>query len=47
VGSRGDDETLPLIETAKLQGVDPAAYLRAAALADARGELLLPGDLPS
>jgi transposase len=33
-----------LIETAKLCGVDPAAYLRAAALADARGEVLLPAD---
>jgi hypothetical protein len=27
------------------QGVDPAAYLRAAALADARGEVLLPSDV--
>lgn len=34
-----------LIETAKLQGIDPAGYLREAALADARGEVLLPGDL--
>ncbi len=33
-----------LIETAKLQGIDPAKYLRAAALADARGEVLLPAD---
>jgi transposase len=31
-----------LLETAKLQGVDPAKYLREAALADARGEVLLP-----
>lgn len=35
-----------LIETAKLLGVDPAKYLRAAALADARGEVLLPADTP-
>jgi transposase len=34
-----------LLETAKLVGVDPATYLRDAALADARGEVLLPGDL--
>ncbi len=34
-----------LLETAKLAGVDPATYLRAAALADARGEVLLPGDM--
>jgi transposase len=33
-----------LIETAKLAGVDPAAYLRAAVLADGRGEVLLPAD---
>ena len=33
-----------LLETAKLVGVDPAKYLRAAALADARGETLLPHD---
>jgi hypothetical protein len=33
-----------LIETAKLAGVDPAAYLREAALADARGEVLLDAD---
>jgi transposase len=36
-----------LIETAKLAAVDPAAYLRAAALADARGEVLLPADMPN
>jgi len=35
-----------LIETAKLQGVDPAMYLREAALADARGEVLFPDNLP-
>jgi transposase len=35
-----------LLETAKLGGVDPAKYLREAALADARGELLLPADIP-
>jgi len=35
-----------LLETAKLQGVDPARYLREAALADARGDVLLPADLP-
>ena len=34
-----------LLETAKLHGVDPAAHLREAALADARGEVLLPGVL--
>lgn len=34
-----------LIEIAKLRGVDPAAYLREAALAAARGEVLLPNDL--
>ncbi len=34
-----------LLETAKLVGVDPARYLREAALADARGEVLLPADL--
>lgn len=33
-----------LLETSKLCGVDPAAYLRAAALASARGEVLLPAD---
>ena len=31
-----------LLETAKLAGVDPAKYLRAASLAAARGEVLLP-----
>jgi transposase len=35
-----------LLETAKLADVDPAAYLRAAALAGARGEVLLPADMP-
>ena len=34
-----------LLETAKLCGVDPVRYLREAALADARGEVLLPHDL--
>jgi hypothetical protein len=34
-----------LLETAKLCGVDPALYLREAALADARGEVLLPHEL--
>ena len=33
-----------LIETAKLCGVDPARYLRAAAIANDRGEALLPAD---
>jgi transposase len=33
-----------LLETAKLAGVDPATYLREAALAGARGEVLLPHD---
>jgi len=35
-----------LLETAKLAGVDPCRYLREAALADARGEVLLPADMP-
>ncbi len=35
-----------LLETAKLAGVDPAVYLREAARADARGEVLLPADMP-
>jgi transposase len=34
-----------LLETAKLCGVDPARYLREAALADARGEVMLPHEL--
>ena len=34
-----------LIETAKLHGVNPATYLREAALADKRGETLLPWQL--
>jgi transposase len=34
-----------LMETAKLVGVDPATYLREAALAHSRGETLLPTDL--
>ena len=34
-----------LLETAKLCGVDPSRYLREAALADARGEVLLPHQL--
>ena len=33
-----------VLETAKLHALDPAAYLRAAVLADARGEILLPDD---
>jgi hypothetical protein len=32
-----------LLETAKLVGVDPVQYLRDAALADGRGQVLLPG----
>ena len=36
-----------LFESAKLAGIDPARYLRKAALADARGEVLLPSDLSS
>jgi hypothetical protein len=32
-----------VVETAKLRSIDPARYLREAALADARGETLLPG----
>jgi transposase len=36
-----------LLETAKLVGVDPARYLREAALADARGDVLLPADVCS
>ena len=34
-----------LLETAKLAGIDPAVYLREAALADARAEVLLPCDM--
>jgi hypothetical protein len=34
-----------LLETAKLVGISPAKYLREAALADARGEVLLPADM--
>jgi len=34
-----------LLETAKLHGIDPARYLRDAALADARGEVLMPWDV--
>jgi hypothetical protein len=34
-----------LLETARLEGVDPATYLREAALAGARGEVLLPHDV--
>lgn len=34
-----------LLETAKLCGVDPARYLRDAAMADARGDVLLPHEL--
>jgi transposase len=34
-----------LLETAKLRGIDPARYLREAALADSRDEVLLPGDI--
>ncbi|MGH7293801.1 MAG: hypothetical protein ACRELB_02655 [Polyangiaceae bacterium] len=37
---------LHLAETAKLAGVDPAKYLREAAFADVRGELLLPAHMP-
>ncbi len=33
-----------VLESAKLAGVDPAAYLHAAVLADSRGEVLLPID---
>jgi transposase len=33
-----------LLETAKLVGIDPAKYLREAALADARREVVLPAD---
>jgi transposase len=35
-----------LLETAKLQNIDPARYLREAALADSCGEILGPDDLP-
>ena len=34
-----------LLETAKLAGIDPVRYLREAALAQARGEVLVPADL--
>jgi transposase len=33
-----------LLETAKLRNVDPARYLREAALANSRGEIVLPGE---
>lgn len=36
-----------LLETAKLVGIDPVTYLRAAALADSRRDLLLPADWAS
>lgn len=36
-----------LLETAKLAGVDPTRYLREAALADARDDVLLPADVAS
>jgi transposase len=36
-----------LLETAKLVGVDPAKYLRAAVLADARDAVLMPSDFGS
>jgi len=36
-----------VLETAKLVGFDPAEYLRDAALADARSEVLLPADMRS
>jgi transposase len=36
-----------LLETAKLQGIDPARYLREAVLAHACGDVLLPWDLAS
>jgi hypothetical protein len=32
------------VETAKLHGVDPAAYMAAAVIAAGRGEVLLPWD---
>jgi transposase len=35
-----------LLETAKLAGIDPTECLRETALADARGEVLLPADMP-
>ena len=50
-GSKSKDGTeaaaiyYSLFETAKLQDVDPHAYLRAAAIAGRRGEVLLPGAL--
>lgn len=34
-----------LIETAKLNGVDPMSYLKEAVLASRRGELLLPWEM--
>src|SRR6202789_3127523 len=34
-----------LLETAKLHGIDPARYLRDAAVADARGAVALPWDI--
>jgi hypothetical protein len=35
-----------LLETAKLAGIDPAQYLREAALADGRGDVFLPCPSP-
>jgi transposase len=35
-----------LLETAKIVGIAPATYLRGAALASSRGEVLLPEDMP-
>jgi transposase len=35
-----------LLETAKLARIAPAVYVREAVLADARGEVLLPSDMP-
>lgn len=34
-----------LLETAKLHGVEPTAYLHDAVIAARRGEVLLPGEL--
>jgi hypothetical protein len=36
-----------MVSPIKLVGIDPARYLREAALADARGEVLLPFELVS
>jgi hypothetical protein len=45
--SRQTESAAVLASTAKLCNVDPERYLREAALADGRGEILLPSDVHS